>query len=280
MKKKVVILIALTAVMMLGLLFSVNGHMHRRDLEFRSFKASGLHLNDTLLMIENQLAKILGRHEISLGVKNVPINSPAFTYITIESQLDELYKKVSLIQQENGILKQKLSSRQDLYFPVNELNEQLRSINDSLCRQLILYQETINQLEFQLLLKRQEYQILGLVVDSLNQLHQQTRSNSETVRLISGNKHQLMKAGLIKRQGVLKPLWDEPELKEPTVDLTGVIFKKTTRQFKFSSHRIAIISQHPLTSFEVLHEKSSSVIHIINPERFWQFTNTLIVELK
>lgn len=227
---------------------------------------------DQIRHLENILTEVDGKS---------PVNSRQKAHILAEIQL--IGQTLQQRREQLAVLEQK-TQKSNLY------NSELQKSIDVLKKQLESRTLEINRLKTKLNSANEQIEILSTQVDSLNSTvetvnRELTASHDASMRLANElntcyytvasksdlKNHKILETGFLKKSRLLKGEFDK--------EFFVIGDKRTLTTIDVHSFKAKILSNHPQESYEIIDSNGSPTLKIIAPDKFWDRSNYLVVQI-
>ncbi|MBR1551392.1 MAG: hypothetical protein IJ632_03630 [Muribaculaceae bacterium] len=232
--------------------------------------------------------------EISDGMMQIKQMQDVVNTVNISGETPDrkaqLRNDIVVIKQSIEERKKRLADLEKRLAQSTNYNAEMKKTIASLKKQLEEQKTTIDDLTAQLAKAHVEIENLNKSVDSLTNVNtavvqEKVKAQEESVRLANelntcyyavGSKKEL-KANKIIETGFLR------KTKIMEGDFERSYFtkadKRTLSIVPLHSKKAQVMSKHPAGSYEIVEEGNVKSLHIINPSKFWEYSNYLIVKI-
>ena len=205
----------------------------------------------------------------------------------------QLRDDIMLIQQSINKHKQRLEELEKRLKQSTNYNSKMEKTIASLKQQLDVQQKDINSLTEQLAAAHIQIKNLNQSVDSLNTVNKTVVKEKEaaqeeskqlthevnnlnTCYYVIGSKKEL-KANKIIETGFLR----KTKILEGDFEMSYFTKadRRTLNDIPLHSHKAELLTNHPGDSYEIVDHGGSKTLHILNPGRFWEKSNFLVVKV-
>ena len=205
----------------------------------------------------------------------------------------QLRDDIMLIQQSINKHKQRLEELEKRLKQSTNYNSKMEKTIASLKQQLDDQQKDINSLTEQLAAAHIQIKNLNQSVDSLNTVNKTVVKEKEaaqeeskqlthevnnlnTCYYVIGSKKEL-KANKIIETGFLR----KTKILEGDFEMSYFTKadRRTLNDIPLHSHKAELLTNHPGDSYEIVDHGGSKTLHILNPGRFWEKSNFLVVKV-
>lgn len=206
------------------------------------------------------------------------------------SKKQEIMDNMLLIQQALKDRREKLASLERKLKNSSGGNSQLQETIDNLKKQLAEQEATINRLTEALQKANIRIQLLNTTVDSLNVANQ---AISEQIDIAEQRSEQLA----LELNTCYYTIGSKSELKENNIIQTGFLRKtkvlegdyeisyftkadkRNLTEIPLYSKKAKLLTKHPSGSYEIVDNDGVKSLLITSPEKFWEQTNFLVVQI-
>ena len=253
-------------------------------------------LNDSLLIANAEKDSLLSLiNDINEGMMQIrdmeKIISASNLNAETPNKKQQIMDNMALIQQALQDRREKLAALERRLKNSSGNSSQLQETIDGLKKQLEEQQATINQLTEELRKAHIEIQSLNTTVDSLNVANQTIAEQKEeaevkseqlanelnTCYYVIGSKselkeHKIIETGFLRKTKVME--------KDYEIEYFTKGDKRTLAEIPLYSKKAKIYTKHPADSYEIVTaDDNTKTIVITNPTKFWELSNSLVVQI-
>ncbi len=205
----------------------------------------------------------------------------------------DLRNDIQLIQESINKHKARLADLEKRLKQSTNYNTTMQKSIDNLKAQLEDQQKTINNLTEQLAAAHVQIKNLSQSVDSLNTVNRNVTKEKEaaqqeskqltnevtnlnTIYYVIGSKKEL-KANKIIETGFLR----KTKILEGDFEMSYFTKsdRRTLTEIPLHSKKAQVMTNHPKDSYEIVEHGNVKSLHILNPNRFWEKSNFLVVKI-
>ena len=205
----------------------------------------------------------------------------------------DLRNDIQLIQESINKHKARLADLEKRLKQSTNYNTTMQKSIDNLKAQLEDQQKTINNLTEQLAAAHVQIKNLNQSVDSLNTVNRNVTKEKEaaqqeskqltnevtnlnTIYYVIGSKKEL-KANKIIETGFLR----KTKILEGDFEMSYFTKsdRRTLTEIPLHSKKAQLMTNHPKDSYEIVEHGNVKSLHILNPNRFWEKSNFLVVKI-
>ena len=205
----------------------------------------------------------------------------------------DLRNDIQLIQESINKHKARLADLEKRLKQSTNYNTTMQKSIDNLKAQLEDQQKTINNLTEQLAAAHVQIKNLNQSVDSLNTVNRNVTKEKEaaqqeskqltnevtnlnTIYYVIGSKKEL-KANKIIETGFLR----KTKILEGDFEMSYFTKsdRRTLTEIPLHSKKAQVMTNHPKDSYEIVEHGNVKSLHILNPNRFWEKSNFLVVKI-
>lgn len=205
----------------------------------------------------------------------------------------DLRNDIQLIQESINKHKARLADLEKRLKQSTNYNTTMQKSIDNLKTQLEDQQKTINNLTEQLAAAHVQIKNLNQSVDSLNTVNRNVTKEKEaaqqeskqltnevtnlnTIYYVIGSKKEL-KANKIIETGFLR----KTKILEGDFEMSYFTKsdRRTLTEIPLHSKKAQVMTNHPKDSYEIVEHGNVKSLHILNPNRFWEKSNFLVVKI-
>lgn len=205
----------------------------------------------------------------------------------------DLRNDIQLIQESINKHKARLADLEKRLKQSTNYNTTMQKSIDNLKTQLEDQQKTINNLTEQLAAAHVQIKNLSQSVDSLNTVNRNVTKEKEaaqqeskqltnevtnlnTIYYVIGSKKEL-KANKIIETGFLR----KTKILEGDFEMSYFTKsdRRTLTEIPLHSKKAQVMTNHPKDSYEIVEHGNVKSLHILNPNRFWEKSNFLVVKI-
>lgn len=205
----------------------------------------------------------------------------------------DLRNDIQLIQESINKHKARLADLEKRLKQSTNYNTTMQKSIDNLKAQLEDQQKTINNLTDQLAAAHVQIKNLNQSVDSLNTVNRNVTKEKEaaqqeskqltnevtnlnTIYYVIGSKKEL-KANKIIETGFLR----KTKILEGDFEMSYFTKsdRRTLTEIPLHSKKAQVMTNHPKDSYEIVEHGNVKSLHILNPNRFWEKSNFLVVKI-
>ena len=205
----------------------------------------------------------------------------------------QLRDDIVLIQQSINKHKARLAELEKRLKQSTNYNSQMQKSIENLKMQLEDQQKTINGLTEQLAAAHIQIKNLNQSVDSLNTVNKAVVKEKEaaqeeskqltsevnnlnTCYYVIGSKkelkaHKIMESGFLRKTKILQGDFEMSYFTKAD--------RRTLSEIPLHSDKAQLMTNHPSDSYEILEQGNMKTLHILNPARFWEKSNFLVVKV-
>ena len=205
----------------------------------------------------------------------------------------QLREDIVLIQQDINKRKKRLEELEKRLKQSTNYNSKMEKTIASLKQQLDDQQKTINGLTEQLAAAHVQIKNLNQSVDSLNTVNKTVTKEKETAQeenkqltnevnnlnncyyVIGSNKelkaHKIIESGFLRKTKILQGDFEMSYFTKAD--------RRTLNEIPLHSNKAQLMTNHPKDSYEIVDHDGSKTLHILNPNRFWEKSNFLVVKI-
>lgn len=206
------------------------------------------------------------------------------------SQKDKIANDIQAIQRELQSRKEKLKELEEKLKKSQGYSANLKKAIENLKVQIEEQEQTITTLKSELVAANIRIGELGQQVDSLNTevanvTQEKEIAQEESINLANelntcyyavGTKKELkaskiIEGGFLKKTKIMKSDFEQSYF--TTAD------KRSLTSIPTHAAKAKILTNHPADSYEIVDEIGTKVINILNPEKFWGYSNYLVVQV-
>lgn len=290
--KKSILFFATIALMMMGLA-ACNGN--KTDDGTSGNNETINMLNDSLLVANAEKDSLLSLiNDINEGMMQIrdmeKIISTTNLNVETPNKKQEIMDNMKLIQQALKDRREKLAALERRVKNSSGNNSKLQETIDGLKKQIAEQESTIASLTEQLRKANIEIAELNTAVDSLNTANQaiteqkviaEEKSESlanelNTCYYVIGSKSELKENNIIETGFLRKTKVMEGDYE---VGYFTKADKRTLIEIPLHSKKAKIYTKHPENSYRIDDNNGVKTLVITNPEKFWELTNFLVVQI-
>lgn len=274
-------------VVLLSLLFSCQ---HRSD----AYKALEMERDSLLLEEQKKLAEMNQMLAVfNLIEENFSQIKTAENYVQFQTEqeqitedgVERIVQDITLIQQILTENRKQVRALQDQVSNTKSSSRELKRMVDRMQQELNDHEVLFTQMREQLIMKDIQIEVLGEVVqhleDSVSGLSNQLETQQQQLRIqqeelnrvwfVFGTRKELRAHSIYTRNGLLEEGFDKDYfLEADAVSLDEIALY---------SKKVKLLTNHPASSYRLDTENGDVVLRILEPSTFWEVSRYLVVEV-
>ncbi len=203
---------------------------------------------------------------------------------------EQIKNDMIVIQQAMADRRQKLEALEAKLKKSSNYNSQMKESIETLRAQLESQEVTIAQLQAELKKAHIEIEGLNLRIDSLANANlamsiEKKAAQDESIKLanqlntcyyVVGSKNELKKYNIIETGFLRKTKIMESDFEKSYFTKAD---KRTLGTIALHSSKVKVLSNHPKSSYAIVTKDGTKSIDILDSDKFWEFSNYLIVQI-
>lgn len=244
---------------------------------------------------KDSLMQLMG--DIADGMQQIKELEDIVSVKNLSGETPDLKKQlrddIVLIQQSINKHKTRLAELEKRLKQSTNFNTQMQKSIENLKMQLEDQQKTINGLTDQLAAAHIQIKNLNQNVDSLNAVNKAVVKEKEaaqeeskqltsevnnlnTCYYVVGSKkelkaHKIIESGFLRKTKILQGDFEMAYFTKAD--------RRTLSEIPLHSNKAQLMTNHPSDSYEILEQGNVKTLHILNPARFWEKSNFLVVKV-
>ena len=244
---------------------------------------------------KDSLMQLMG--DIADGMQQIKELEDIVSVKNLSGETPDLKKQlrddIVLIQQSINKHKSRLAELEKRLKQSTNFNTQMQKSIENLKMQLEDQQKTINGLTDQLAAAHIQIKNLNQNVDSLNAVNKAVVKEKEaaqeeskqltsevnnlnTCYYVVGSKkelkaHKIIESGFLRKTKILQGDFEMAYFTKAD--------RRTLSEIPLHSNKAQLMTNHPSDSYEILEQGNVKTLHILNPARFWEKSNFLVVKV-
>ncbi len=241
---------------------------------------------DSLIVLMSDMSRMMNQIK---HIENIMVISGVQTNEN-PAQKAQLRKDLAALQ---STLRQRREQLADLEARLNDSNlsnKELEAVILGLKEQIATRTSEIESLRAQLTSANDRIGVLDQQVDSLTTTVADVSSQRDSIMVVSTNleneintcfyvvapksdlkQHNIIESGFLKKTKLMKGDFDK--------GFFVISDKRSLRSIPLWSKKVRILTTHPAASYELTESDGGKFLHILDPGRFWDMSNYLVIQI-